>query len=143
MNTFWLWHLISHIINEHPMSESHAVQFFSSYSNFTFNRSAAPTKEFLRLKNQYQWKEGSKKYTKARGLFADAVAEDFDAKFSTDVNNIDHWHALCNILSIHPVPRNISASRRVRASKWVRHSEPSHSCFFPGCQVAVKANQPR
>jgi len=88
--------------------------------------------------------EVSKKYTKTRELFADAVKEDFDAKFSTDVNNIDHWHALCNILGIHPVPRNISGSRRVRALvKWVRHSGPSLSCFFPGFQVVVKANQPR
>jgi len=124
------------------MSESHVVQFFSSYSNFTFNRSAAPTKEFLRLKKQYRWKEGSKKYTKARERFANAVTEDFNAKFGTDVNNIDHWHALCNILRIHPVPGDVSASRKVRALvKWVRHSEPSHSCFFTGCQV--KAHQPR
>src|SRR6267378_1058055 len=124
------------------MSKSHVVQFFSSYSNFTLNRSAAPTKEFLRLKKQYQWKKGSKKYTKARELFADAVAEDFNAKFGTDVNNIDHWHTLCHVLRIHPVPGNISASRRVRALvSWVRHSEPSYSCFCTGCRVAVKANQ--
>ena len=137
--------LIFRIINEHPMSKSHVVNFFSSYSNFTLNRNAAPTKEFLRLKKQYdQWKGGNKKYAKARELFADAVAEDFNAKFGTDVNNIDHWHALCHVLRIHPVPRNICASRRVRALvKWARHWEPSYSCFFPGCQVAVKANQPR
>ena len=97
------------------MSKSHVAQFFSLYSNFTLNRNVAPTKEFLRLKKQYQWKEGSKKYTKARKLFAGAVAKDFNAKFGTDVNNIHHWHALCHILGIHPVPGNVSASRMVRA----------------------------
>jgi hypothetical protein len=65
------------------MSKSHVAQFFSSYSNFTLDRNAAPTKEFLRLKEQYQWKGGSKKYIKARKLFAAAVAEDFNAKFGT------------------------------------------------------------
>jgi len=82
--------------------------------------------------------------TKARELFADAVAEDFNAKFGTDVNNIDHWHALCHVLRIDPIPRNISASRKVRALvSWVRHSELSYSCFCTGCQLAIKANQPR
>ena len=123
-------------------SKSHVAQFFSSYSNFTLNQNAAPTKEFLRLKEQYQWKERSKKYNKARKLFAAAVAEDFNAKFGTDVNNIDHWHALCHIFKIHPVPGNISASRKVRALvKWARCSGPSHTFFSTGCQV--KAHQPR
>jgi hypothetical protein len=126
------------------MPKSHVVQFFSLYSNFTLNRSAAPTKEFLRLKKLYRWKGGSKEYVKARELFADAVAEDFNAKFGTDVNNIDHWHALAHILRIDPVPRNISASRTVRALvSWVRDLEPSYSCCCTGRQVAIKANQPR
>lgn len=94
--------------------ESHAFKFFASYSNFTLNRDAPPTREFLRLKRLKGWKDDDKEYAKARERFADALAEDFNVKYGTDVNNIDHWHALCHVCRVDPVPKGISACRKVR-----------------------------
>ena len=94
--------------------KSHAFKFFTSYSNFTLNRDAPPTREFRRLKRLKGWKDDDKEYAKARERFADALAEDFNVKYGTDVNNIDHWHALCHVCRVDPVPKGISACRKVR-----------------------------
>ena len=93
--------------------QSHVFQFFLSYPNFTLNRDAPPTREFLRLKGLNRWENGDEAYIEARERFADALAEDFNAKYGTDIDNIDHWQTLCHVLRIDPVPEGISACRKV------------------------------
>jgi hypothetical protein len=95
------------------MAHSHVFRFFSSYPYFTLNEDAPPTREFLRLKRLNRWEDGDEEYTEARERFADALAEDFNATYGTDTNNIDHWHTLCRVLRIDPVPEDISACRKV------------------------------
>ena len=97
----------------HTMSQSHVSQFFLSYPNFTLDRDAPPTREFLRLKSLNHWENGDEAYIEARERFADALAEDFNAKYGTDIDSIDHWHTLCHVLRIDPVPEGISACRKV------------------------------
>jgi len=95
------------------MAQSHVFQLFSSYSYFTLNQDAPPTREFLRLKRLNHWENGDEEYIEARERFADALAEDFNATYGTDINNIDHWHTLCRVLRIDPIPEEISACRKV------------------------------
>ena len=118
-------------------SQSHVSQFFSSYSYFALNEDAPPTREFLRLKRLNHWTDNGEEYTEARERFTDALAEDFNATYGTDINNIDHWHALCRILRIDEVPEDISACRKV----WTIEQDESHiqtSHSFVSAQ-AVKA----
>ncbi|KAI9446872.1 hypothetical protein F5148DRAFT_988434 [Russula earlei] len=98
---------------------SHVSEFFSSYPNFTLNPDAPPTREFARLRRLNHWEDGDEEYVEARERFADAVAEDFNVAYGTDINNIDHWHALCHILGVEPVPESISACRKAVKSKHV------------------------
>jgi hypothetical protein len=93
---------------------SHASLFFASYKYFDLNQDVALTKEFSRLKKLNGWKDGNGEYDEARKRFADALAEDFNSMYGTDIDNLDHWHALCHILGIDPVPEGISACRKVR-----------------------------
>jgi hypothetical protein len=95
------------------MSQTNVSQFFSSYPNFTLDRDAPPTREFLRLKALNHWGNGQEAYIEAREKFADALAEDFNAKYGTDIDNIDHWHTLCHVLRIDPIPEGIFACRKV------------------------------
>ena len=119
---------------------SHASLFFASYEYFNLNQDVAPTKEFLRLKQLNGWKNGDGEYAEACQRFADALAEDFNAMYGTDINNIDHWHALCHILGIDPVPEGISACRKVRM--WANRVNVRSFTFYcrVGCQV--KTRQP-
>lgn len=95
------------------MDQSHVFQFFLSYPNFILNEDAPPTREFSRLRRMNHWEDGDEEYMEAREMFADALAEDFNATYGTDINNIDHWHALCRVLRIDPIPEGISACRKV------------------------------
>ncbi|KAI0293270.1 hypothetical protein BC826DRAFT_1105174 [Russula brevipes] len=98
---------------------SKVALFFSSYSNFTLNEDAAVTKEFLRLKKLKRWKDGDDEYTEARERFADALAEDFNAMYGTNIDDIEHWRVLCHVLKIDPVPEDIKACRKAVKSKHV------------------------
>jgi hypothetical protein len=122
---------------------SQVALFFSSYSNFTLDEDAAVTKEFLRLKKVKRWKDGDDEYTDAREMFADALAEDFNATYGTDIDNIEHWRVLCHVLKIDPVPEDIKACRKVREHLPNESvSDPSsHLLYFAGRQV--KARQSR
>jgi len=98
---------------------SKVALFFSSYSNFTLNEDAAVTKEFLRLKKLKRWKDGDDEYTEARDRFADALAEDFNAMYGTNIDDIENWRVLCHVLKIDPVPEDIKACRKAVKSKHV------------------------
>ncbi|KAI0253600.1 hypothetical protein BJV78DRAFT_1193282 [Lactifluus subvellereus] len=98
---------------------SHASLFFASYEYFNLNLDVTPTKEFLRLKQLNGWKNDDGEYAEARQRFADALAEDFNAAYGTDINNINHWHALCHVLGIDPIPEGISACRKAVRSKHI------------------------
>ncbi|KAI0306254.1 hypothetical protein B0F90DRAFT_1553819, partial [Multifurca ochricompacta] len=95
------------------------AQFFLLYANFTLNVDAPPTREFIRLKQLNHWGNNNEEYIEARERFADALAEDFNAAYGTDVNNVDHWQALCHVLRIDPVPEDITACRKAVKSKHV------------------------
>jgi len=101
------------------MSQSHVSQFFSSYPDFQLNQDATPTKQFMKLKKVKRWNDGDTAYIEASENFANALAADFDAKYGTDVDNIENWHVLCRILRIDPVPEDISACRKAVKSKHV------------------------
>ena len=105
----------SRIIVEYyrTMSQSHVSRFFLLYENFTLDRDASPTREFLRLRRLNHWQNDDEAYIEARERFSDALAEDFNTKYGTDIDNIDHWHTLCYVLKIDPVPEGISACRKV------------------------------
>ena len=124
------------------MSHPHVSQFFLSYPDFMLDQDAPPTREFLRLKRLNHWGNGDDAYIEARERFADALAEDFNAKYGTDIDNIHNWHTLCHVLGIDPVPKGISACRKVRASGEMNSSNISCFYFFFHIGRKVEAHQP-
>ena len=95
------------------MDGSHVFQFFLSYPDFILDEDEPPTREFLRLKELNHWEDDDEEYMEAREDFANALAEDFNVTYGTDIHNIDHWHTLCHVLRIDPIPEGISACRKV------------------------------
>lgn len=90
---------------------THIDAFFSQYPTFHYNPSASITTEFNRLCGFFKW--SSSQRTVAREAFRHATALQFNEFFGTDVNDIQTWRNLCQILDIVPVPEELPACKKV------------------------------
>ncbi|KAI0263444.1 hypothetical protein BC834DRAFT_827638 [Gloeopeniophorella convolvens] len=98
---------------------THVAEFFATYPDFNYNPDAPPTAEFRRMRQVFHWGNNNEEYIDAREAFSGALAEDFNEAFGTDVDNIDHWHELCQICRVDPIPEGIAACRKAVKSKHV------------------------
>lgn len=49
----------------------------------------------------------------ARKGFKDALVQEFNMMYGTDVNDIGSWQGLCHVLGIAPVPDKLNECREV------------------------------
>ncbi|VDC02972.1 unnamed protein product [Peniophora sp. CBMAI 1063] len=86
------------------------ARFFAIYSaNFHYNPSVSATEEFQRLCEVKGWdKEEDGYWSQAHGTayhkFKEALVQQFNATYGTDVNSIVSWQALCGAIGVDPVP---------------------------------------
>jgi hypothetical protein len=57
--------------------------------------------------------EKEKEKLAARRLLRNAIVEQFNSIYGEDVDNVDHWTYLCDILRITPRPEGLKACRDV------------------------------
>lgn len=89
--------------------------FFARYSTFPYDPTTPVMTEFNRLCKFSNWVAGSRPEQKARGNLRDAMILQFNDFFGTDVNDIQSWHNLCQVLDIVPVPEGLDACKKVRS----------------------------
>ncbi|KAI0263441.1 hypothetical protein BC834DRAFT_313496 [Gloeopeniophorella convolvens] len=100
------------------MISSSVIQFFKLHPSFDFDESAAPTREFSRRQRHFDWGEDDDTCREAREKLANALAEDFNAAYGTDADDLSNWHRLCCILKDRACARRdlcLPQGRQVRA----------------------------
>jgi hypothetical protein len=69
--------------------------------------------EFYRMCDLFGWQRDDEEKEKARELLKDALTQQFNDMYGTDVDDIRSWQNLCRILEIVPIPDALHACREV------------------------------
>lgn len=62
------------------------------------------------------WDEDARE--EAREGFKNALVQEFNKMYGTDVNDIGSWQGLCRVLGIAPVPDKLNECREVCSRNW-------------------------
>jgi hypothetical protein len=100
-----------------PKSDSESINhlevFFALY-DFEYDSSKPATDEFRRMSRSW----GREAREEAREGFKDALVQEFNKMYGTDVNDIGSWQGLCRVLGIAPVPDKLKECREVCPRNW-------------------------
>jgi hypothetical protein len=94
------------------MAEAPIAQFFARYVEFEWDQTGEIVAEFKRLCVHQRW--GAKKRNTARARLRDAIAEQFNAVYGSNINDLTSWQLLCTELRLDPPPGTITQCRKVR-----------------------------
>lgn len=89
--------------------KNYIAEFFAGYPQFHYNPSSSVWVEFHRM---LRW-DTEKKREGARKDLRDALTEQFNSIYGTDVENIKNWQLLCRVLGISPVSEDLDECRHV------------------------------
>jgi len=92
---------------------THLDEFFAKYPTFSYNPSEPVMLEFYRMSRFLRWGRDNEEKDNARELLRDAMSMQFNDIYGTDVNDIDSWRKLCQVLGIFPIPGELEACRNV------------------------------
>jgi hypothetical protein len=115
-----------------PQMTQEVAQFFAQFHDFDFNPQSGISKEFRRLAKQRKW--GDKRRRQERSKFQDAIAEEFNGVYGTDVDDLPSWHRLCREIRLTPLPQSITDCRKVRNSLQTRSATVNTVYLNTGCQ---------
>ncbi|KAI0773919.1 hypothetical protein C8Q74DRAFT_794932 [Fomes fomentarius] len=102
-----------------PASESstpsvdHIAQFFATYPTFSYNRSVPFMDGFFDLCDVMVWGRESAERLAALRRLEDAMAQQFNDMYGTDVDDIRAWQRVCVAIGINPVPNELKECRAV------------------------------
>ncbi|KAG2102837.1 uncharacterized protein F5147DRAFT_706977 [Suillus discolor] len=85
--------------------------FFATYPAFDYNSSASASSEFHRMCGHFCWNKKDKEKKKAHRDFKDALVQQLNEIYGTDVNNLSSWRNLCQIVHISPIPDTLESCR--------------------------------
>ncbi|KAF8989173.1 hypothetical protein BDQ17DRAFT_1414478 [Cyathus striatus] len=87
------------------MSDTPLDTFFTKYESegkYKYNKNTPINEEFGNLFRAYGWK--GQAYHQVRLEYRNAVVEQFNSAYGTDLNDLNAWKHLCQIIGINPVP---------------------------------------
>ncbi|KAF7967139.1 hypothetical protein HWV62_5006 [Athelia sp. TMB] len=69
--------------------------------------------EFRRMRREFGWNMEGEKQQEAREALKDAMVMQFNQYYGTDIEDINNWQILCQVLGISPIPQELQACREV------------------------------
>jgi hypothetical protein len=93
-----------------PASQIPIDRFFSQRPGFRYDPSQDTMAQFQKMKQEHL-QPHEVRYEHRR--FYDSIAEAFNASFGTDVNSLEGWHKLCELIGCWNIPNNVWACQRV------------------------------
>ncbi|KAG2354028.1 hypothetical protein BDR07DRAFT_1454263 [Suillus spraguei] len=87
--------------------------FFATYPKFKYNSSASAPLEFYRMCDEFGWDKDkkNKEREEAHCNFKDALVQQFNDIYGTDVNDLTSWRTLCQIVRVSPIPDTLESCR--------------------------------
>lgn len=95
----------------------HINSFYAEYPTFDYNPAAGITSEFRRLCAFQHWTKKSFQRLDARSDLQLALVLQFNAFYGTNVEDVQSWRNLCQVLKVDPIPNDIVACRKVCGSR--------------------------
>lgn len=95
---------------------THLEEFFSQYTDFQYDSTQPTMSQFDNLCEDHKWKNGDNRKAQARQKLQNAIAQQFNAIYGSDLENVENWIHLCNILRITPVPDGLEACKEVSSA---------------------------
>ena len=71
--------------------------------------------EFWRMCRYFGWNKEDEEQQEAREELKDAMVQQFNEFYGTDIEDINSWQILCGVLGISPIPQELKACRKVRS----------------------------
>jgi hypothetical protein len=95
--------------------------FFSKYPSFSYNRNVSSTREFYRMRKQFNWVKNDRgeyplESQAAWHSFRIAMVQTFNGTFGTDIEDLHARMRIGARLNIVPLPRNLHDLRQVIGS---------------------------
>ncbi|OSC99186.1 hypothetical protein PYCCODRAFT_874973 [Trametes coccinea BRFM310] len=84
--------------------------FVARYPLFVYNPTVSAYAQFNLLSQLLNW--GRAQVAEARALLDEAMVEQFDQIYGTDVNGLAGWQKLCFVLAIRPIPNDLEECRK-------------------------------
>ncbi|KZP03919.1 hypothetical protein FIBSPDRAFT_844491 [Athelia psychrophila] len=94
-------------------SAARIQQFFGEYPSFNYSRSSPIMSEFWRMCQHFNWDKEDEDREEAHKAFKDALTQQFNDYYGTDVDNIASWQKLCRRLGVEPIPEGLQACRAI------------------------------
>ncbi|KAF7970579.1 hypothetical protein HWV62_23693, partial [Athelia sp. TMB] len=88
-------------------------KFFEQYPPFDYDSSQPVMSEFWRMCHYFGWNKKDEEQQEAREELKDAMVQQFNDFYGTDIEDINSWQILCGVLGISPVPQELKACREV------------------------------
>ncbi|EGN97585.1 hypothetical protein SERLA73DRAFT_57238 [Serpula lacrymans var. lacrymans S7.3] len=86
--------------------------FFAEYPAFAYNPASPARAEFSRMCRLLGFQKPSRLWDIAYARFRDALTEQFNHIYGTDVNDYASWKMLAEVLRISPLPDTIPGCRK-------------------------------
>ncbi|KAF8988974.1 hypothetical protein BDQ17DRAFT_1257362 [Cyathus striatus] len=87
--------------------------FFTQYElegKYRYNKNTPITKEFRKLRKAYHWK--GRVLSRKRQQYREAIVDQFNSAYGTDVHDLNAWRHICQIIGISPVPETITDCKK-------------------------------
>ncbi|KAI9067584.1 hypothetical protein FKP32DRAFT_1620026 [Trametes sanguinea] len=89
--------------------------FFANYPEFDYDVEAPFFNEFKRLQTDLHWEQKQREI--AREELRNAMVQQFNLMYGTNVDDLASWQLLCTALGMNPVPNTIKGcQRKVKAT---------------------------
>ena len=92
---------------------SYLERFFERYPDFRFDPSSSATAQVHRMCDLYKWNPHGEERKAAFQGFKDALSQQFNHTYGTEVDDLRSWQKLCQVLRIKPIPQDLGTCQDV------------------------------
>ncbi|KAF8957360.1 hypothetical protein BDZ97DRAFT_1763059 [Flammula alnicola] len=89
------------------------AQYFAEYPSFVPNPNKSATSEFNRMCKVIHLAPRSDAKEAARAAFKDALTQEFNEIYGTEINSLASWQTLCARIGISPIPTTLEECRQI------------------------------
>jgi hypothetical protein len=97
-----------------PASQIPIDNFFSQRPGFRYDPSQDTMSQFQKMKREHLRPQ---EIRPVQQRFYDSIAEAFNVSFGTDVDSLEGWHRLCELIGCWDIPNSVEACKEVRSRR--------------------------
>ncbi|KJA22723.1 hypothetical protein HYPSUDRAFT_138949 [Hypholoma sublateritium FD-334 SS-4] len=92
--------------------KSPLATFFGRYDGFRYNRSESASSQFYRLCDFKKWPKYASQRMNAHADFKQALTNQFNLNYGTNVDDLGSWQSLCMHIGIKPIPDDLEECKK-------------------------------